>query len=312
MKIAILSFTSGKYNRGVETTVFELSVRWGKEHKILIIDYFSPRGIQLLKKFLVWKPDIVIPLNRGWQAVWVRLFCWLTGTKMIVSGQAGYKDRWSLLTCPDVFIALTKRAAKWARKFSFGVKVKVIPNGVDLGRFKPTGARLKLNLLRPIILCVAGGERYKRVEETVRAVAQLQIGSLLLVGGNETQEKLGQKLLGARFLRKKFTHKQMPSVYRSVDVFTLVSQSSEAFGVCYLEALASGLPVVAPDDSLRREILGKYAIYVNDVNNKQEYAKKLQKASKVKKSRPKEWLKQYDWGKVAKQYEEIFKNLVEK
>lgn len=306
VKIAVLSFTSGKVNRGVETAVNELSKRWKDKHRVWVVDCHGPRGSILIKKLLQWKPDIVMPFNRGWQAVWVRLFCFITGAKMVVSGQAGYKDRQSLFVRPDLFIALTERNAKWARKYSFGVKVKVIPNGVDLDKFKPEGKKLKINLPRPIILCVAGGEKYKQVEETIRAVAQLKFGSLLLVGGSKDQEDLGEKMLPNRFMRKKFSHNQMPSVYRSADVFTLASKDSEAFGICYLEALASGLPVVAPDDQLRREILGKHGIYVKDVTVHKEYAKKLQKAIKQPKYRPINWLNSYNWDSISNRYLKLF------
>jgi len=248
-------------------------------------------------------------MNRGLQAILVRFYCWISSAKMVVSGQAGYKDRQSLLVRPDLYIALTERNATWARKYAFGVPVEVIPNGVDLRRFQPKGRKIKLNITPPIILCVAGPERYKRVEETIQAVTQLKQGSLLLAGGSQQQEFFGQKLLGGRFLRQQFKHKQMPAVYRLADVFTLASKDSEAFGTAYLEALASGLPVVAPDDELRREILGKWGIYVKNPTDLNEYALKLQLGLKQSKHRPEEWLREYNWDVIAERYLALFKNL---
>ena len=46
----------------------------------------------------------------------------------------------------------------------------------------------------------------------------------------------------------------MPIVYRSADMFTLPS-IDEPFGLCYVEAMASGLTVVAPDIALLLLIL---------------------------------------------------------
>ncbi|MBL7159701.1 glycosyltransferase family 4 protein [Candidatus Microgenomates bacterium] len=353
MKIAVLSFTSGKVSRGAETVVGELCKRWARKNEVrvfqmgeeknkdinytvrqigsnsdwqaisrpvnnrlrrlLMVDKYHQVFFRLtrevIRKLDEWRPDIVIPINRGWQAVLIRLFCWFRGMKMVVLGLAGFKDRWSLITRPDIFITLTERNAKWARKHAFGVRVEMIPSGVDLKRFKPTGKELKIDLERPIVLCVAGSERYKHVEETIQAMSLLKNGSLLLVGGSKRQEKLGRGLLGKRFLQKKFTYKEMPMVYRLADVFTLVSEFSEAFGVSYLEALACGLPVVAPDDELRREILGKHGTYVQDVTNEKEYAKQLKKAIKQGKNRPEKWLAQFNWNRIAKQYEKLFKSL---
>ena len=349
MKIAVLSFTSGKVHRGVETVVDELCQRWAGENKVRVFQLGSQdkdvnytvkqigsssdwRAIsgpvnnrlrrllmvdkyhqifflltrEVIKELDKWGPDVVIPMNRGWQALLTRLFCWYKGVKMVVSGQAGLKDKWSLITRPDIFVAINERNAKWARKHAFGVRVEVIPNGIDLKRFKPTGKKLKLNLKSPIVLCVSSGERYKRVEETIQAVAQLKNASMLLIGGSKKQERLGYKILGTKFLRKRINYEKIPLVYRTADVFTLVSKSSEAFGVSYLEALACGLPIVAPDDELRHEILGEHGIYIRDVTNKNEYAKQLEKAIKQDKNRPKKWLAQFDWDRVAKQYEKLF------
>jgi glycosyltransferase involved in cell wall biosynthesis len=156
---------------------------------------------------------------------------------------------------------------------------------------------------------VAGPEPYKRVAATIKAVARLKSASLLLAGGSAEQEKLGKRLLAERFLRRSFTHQQMPQVYRSSQVFTLASASSEAFGIAYLEALASGLPVVAPDDRLRREILGPHGIYIKDVADIEEYAASLRQALKKTTFCPKEWLKQFSWDVIANQYQKLFQSL---
>lgn len=317
MKIAVLSFTSGRIDRGVETAVRELVKRWRKKHqvkvisvnsvdwqsftkvrpwlKILMVDKYhrlmfkeTVKAWQQLRK---WQPEVVMPMNGGWQSLLSRLFCWQTGAKLVISGQAGlgWCDGWNLLMRPDVFVALSERNRRWAKKFyGRGVRIEVIPNGVNLQRFRPEGGKLDLKLKRPIILCVASEDKYKRVEVTKRAVERLDKGSFLWVGG-----------------KRKFKHEQMPAVYRAADVFTLVSDSTEGFGNVYLEALASGLPVVATDDELRREILGDYGIYVKDVWG-EEYVEKLKLALSKKRYQPEQWLKQFSWDKIAEDYISIF------
>ncbi|MCG2692389.1 glycosyltransferase [Microgenomates group bacterium] len=320
MKIAILSFTSGQIDRGAETVVKELAQRWQKQHQVKVYSSLS-LGINDLQKFN-WQAlreadkfgaDIIMPTNGGQQSLLTRLYCWLRKKKMVVAGMAGlgWCDGWNLLMRPDVFVASLKRNAAWAKKFyGKGVRVEIVPHGVDLNKFKPEGKKRTLRLARPVILCVAGPDKYKRVEATIKAVKKLNKGNLLLVGGSDEDEKLGEKLLGKRFKRMKAGYEELPEIYRGAQVFTMVSESSEEFGIVYLEALASGLPIVATDDELRREILGPYGIYVKDVWGK-EYAEKLALALKKRKdpTLPKKWLEKFSWDKIAADYISIFSRL---
>lgn len=338
----MLSFTSGKINRGVETVVKELEKEWKKKHEVkvfsatslkmkvswnkmakgntwraLMLDYFHLKifwfTIKALKR--VDKAEIIMSVNGGWQTLLCRLYGWVKGVKLVVPGLAGlgWCDRWNLLMQPDVFVASTKRNAVWARKYNKRVKIEIAPHGVDLKRFSPKGKTKKVDLKRPIILCVAGHDQYKRVDATIKAVAKLKKASLLLVGGSDQWEKMGKELLGDRFLRMRVEYQDLDQVYRAADVFTMVSESSEEFGIVNIEALAMGLPVVGTDDKLRHELLGEFGTYVKDPDDADEYAKKLKQALNksqafVKERQKREkWLKQFDWQVIAKKYEEIFK-----
>jgi len=304
-KIIFLSRYQTTANRGAETFVKELSTRLAKTFKIVILNGFS---FEVFKQ----KPAIIIPINGGLQSLLTKIYCIFTKTKMIISGQAGLgrPDRWNLLLRPNAFVALTEKNAAWAKKNSFKVNIKIIPNGVDLTKFKTTGKKINLPLNQPIILCVAGPEPYKRIEATIKAVAQLKNTSLLVAGGSPSSKNLGRQLLGERFLQIKFKFDQMPAVYRSVDVFTLASKSFEAFGTAYLEALASGLSVVAPNDQLRHQILGNNAIYVNQINSAKQYAAKLTKALNHKQTLPIKWLNSFSWDNIAKKYQQLCLELI--
>ena len=321
--------------------VEELSRRWQKQHQVKIysakslkfkldwqrmlkgnwgrnfmLDYYHQQifkfSLKALKQADRFGAEIIIAMNGGWQSFLTRVYCWLKAKKMVISGQAGlgWCDGWNLLMRPDVFVATSERNKRWAKRgYGKGTKVEMIYNGVDLSRFKPKGKKYRLGLERPIVLCVAGRDRYKRVEETIMAVAGLKNVSLVVVGGNEEVKKLGKERLGRRFKQLMVEYKQMPEIYRSADVFSLVSESSEAFGVAYLEALASGLPIVATDDGLRREILGRYGIYVKQVEDVQEYGERIKQALEQKKQRPDRWLVKFDWNRIAGEYIKVFKSL---
>ena len=291
------------------------SAGWARK---LMVDYFyrkiavfSLKAWPLLKEY---DSDMVIPVNGGWQSFLMKLYCLKNKSKLVLLGQAGigWDDRWNLLMKPDLFIALNKRNLDWSKKHSrLGQKFVVIPNGVDLKRFNPKENELKSKLEKPIILCVAGHERYKRVKETISAVKRLNKGSLVLACSSSLYDDFGKKVLGKRFLRKEFKHQEMPKVYRGVDVFTLVSQSFEAFGVAYLEAMASGLPVVATDDQMRREIIGKAGLFVKNPGNSKGYAQKLEKALKMEwGDKPRKQAEKFSWDKIAEKYQEEMQELI--
>jgi glycosyltransferase involved in cell wall biosynthesis len=68
----------------------------------------------------------------------------------------------------------------------------------------------------------------------------------------------------------------MPGWYAAADCFTLPSRT-ESFGLTYLEAMACGVPCVAPDDAVRREVIGDGGILC-DVTDPAAYTGALAEA----------------------------------
>jgi glycosyltransferase involved in cell wall biosynthesis len=306
MRIAILNKYQNKIYRGAETFVFELSSRLSKNYEVDVlsdINYFK-----ILRK----KYDVIIPTNGRLQSIIIRKIAWLTGAKVIISGQSGigWDDKLNLLTFPNVFVALSQKAEIWARKFNPFVKVVKIPNGVDLSKFTNKGPSFAVELNKPLVLAVGAFTEQKRLNLAIEAISKIKNANLLIVGGggklkNELVEQ-GRKMLGDRFQILTVPFDQMPSVYRSADIFTLPSASSEAFGNVLVEAMASGLPVVATNDPIRREIVGDAGILV-DPTNTEEYALSLQKALETNwGEKPRIQAEKYSWDEIAKAYEDLF------
>jgi len=276
------------------------------------VDYWSRATLRFVLKILpaLWqrKFDVIIPTDGGWETLICRILTWLQRKKMIISGQSGpgYDDRWNLFWCPNTFVALTSQAEKWVERACFRVKVVMIPNGVDLEKFTPTLRPKQIGLPKPIILCASALTPSKRIDLTIKAVAKLENASLLVVGEGDLKdelEKLGKKLLGKRFLLTSAKHEEMPHFYAAADLFTMVSVPWEAFGIVYVEAMASGLPVVATDTEARREIMGEAGLFVEptDLFN---YCAVIKKALEINwGEKPRQQAQKFSWDKITFQYE---------
>lgn len=310
MRIAILNKYQNKVFRGAETFVYELGKKLSKDNEVDIIadvNYLS---------FFRKRYDVIIPTNGRYQAVLVRLISWMTGSKMVVSGQSGmgWDDKVNLYSFPDAFVALSQKALSWAKKVNSWVKCVYIPNGVDLNKFKPGGSVYKTGFKKPVILCGGAFTPQKRMDLSIKAVAKIPEASLLMVGGggelkNELK-RFGEKILGKdRFKLLTVPFEKMPEVYRAADVFTLPSKSSESFGNVLVEAMATDLPVVATNDPVRANIVGDAGILVNPENT-EDYAAALAEALKKNwRNKPREQSKKFSWDIVAEKYINLFKTL---
>ncbi len=144
----------------------------------------------------------------------------------------------------------------------------LIPNGMDARRFVPGPAdRAAFGLPDgvPVVLMVSALIPSKFVAAGVQAVAALP-GAHLVVAGDGPQrlavDTLAARLLPGRFTRLTTTPDRMPALYRCADLFLHLSRD-EAFGNVYVEALATGLPVVGHDYPTARWILGEYGRLVD-------------------------------------------------
>jgi glycosyltransferase involved in cell wall biosynthesis len=285
--------------------------------------FLDPQGIGVLLFVLknvgkLWKTkyDIVIPMDGGWEALIVRKLTWLYGGKEVISGQSGkgWVDRINILCCPNIFVSLSSwslRKLKWMNPF---IKYRYIPNGVDLEKFEPKGEAFEVGLKKPVVLAAGAFTEQKRLDLAIKAVGKLKNVSLLVVGGGGEKEQdikiLGEKILGDRFKLLSVPFEKMPEIYQAADVFTLPSASSEAFGNVFVEAMASGLPVVATNDPIRNEIIGDAGILI-DPTDTEAYSLALMKALEINWSgKPRRQAEKFDWDKIAEQYEDLFKALI--
>lgn len=326
MNIAFLSFFNGLHFRGVETFVHELATRLSTNHKVVVYQ----NGKALTKtayqvKYLPSQsslpdfdplPEVIIPVNGRIQAILCKYWALTHKAKVIISGQSGpgFDDRLNLYTFPDAFVSMTDYQLQWAKKTNPYLKKNVkISNGVDLNLFHSGNKPYSFNLPHPVILYVAALEPIKRHHLLIQALANIPQASLLLVGRgsleNEINAQATQVLGKKRYQIQFFPLSQMPFVYPAADLFVYPTAPWESFGIAILEAMASGLPVVATDDPIRQEIIGDGGVLA-DPTDPSKFAKAIETALGTKwNKKPVDQAKKFSWDAVSDKYLDLCKSL---
>lgn len=317
MKIALLSRHQQSINRGAEVFVEELSSRLNQAHEVVVL---SGKKADSLREIIKGEFDVVVPINGRMQVLKVLIGRFFSNYKVVISGHSGIgrDDLWNIIVGnPEIFVCLTDYMMKnsklrIAKELSGLCEFKKIPNGVDLVKFSPEGARISIDLPGKIVLSVGALVWYKHHEKTIRAVSKLNDVSLLIIGKGLLKkglEKLADELIPGRYRIIDVDYEEMPKYYRSADLFVLPSWEREAFGIAYLEAMASNLAVVAPDDLARREIVGDGGVFV-DVSDSTSYSEKIITALQSDwGDKPRKQAEKFDWEVVASEYNKLFLSL---
>ncbi|NWJ48302.1 MAG: glycosyltransferase family 4 protein [Chloroflexi bacterium] len=155
----------------------------------------------------------------------------------------------------DGRIAVSKPALEFIRQYFRG-NYEIIPNGIDLSRFEEENEPIteltdgKLNIL----FVGRFSERRKGLKFLLRAynTVKMQIPNarLVIVGKGETkgyQNYLNRNGIKDVVFTGFVPDEMLPRYYRSCHVFCAPSIGGESFGIILLEAMASGLPVIASD-----------------------------------------------------------------
>lgn len=152
-------------------------------------------------------------------------------------------------------------------------KIAVTPNGVDLGRFNGDrwGDELyqQMGLSGPgYILLVGRIEARKNVSALIEAYSLMPDPKpqLLLVGRRDEEflDGIGEdpcRTSGVRVLDS-VQDRQLPALYAGAALFVYPSKA-EGFGMPLLEAMASGVPVIASPFTAIPEVVGNAALVVD-------------------------------------------------
>jgi phosphatidylinositol alpha-1,6-mannosyltransferase len=159
-----------------------------------------------------------------------------------------------VLKSADVRFAVSRFTAERVTRIS-GAPALFLGAGVELDTFVPPLSPPRNT--PPIVGCVSRFVPRKGQQRLIDAVGDLDIeAELLLVGKGRTESKL-RRLAERRGVRARFAvdvpWAELPNLYQEMDVFCMPTRSRwgglevEGLGLVYLEASATGLPVLAGD-----------------------------------------------------------------
>lgn len=153
-------------------------------------------------------------------------------------------------------MAVSEPARAFVNRYFPDFPMRVIPNGIDLDAFKPGLPPIRhLRDEKLNILFVGRLEKRKGLGDLLRAYRLLQTRvprtRLIIVGdgplrGN-VESYIARHHLPDVIMAGYVPETVKPRYYASADIFCAPATGAESFGIVLLEALASGLPVVATE-----------------------------------------------------------------
>jgi spore coat protein SA len=212
-------------------------------------------------------------------------------------------------------------------------KVRTVLLGADLRRFRPPTKQEILHMKRKYrvtdgfnVLFVGRLIPKKGVPLLIKAVHQVRCsipGARLLVAGGEQKKGYMDQLkreaarlqVPAIFLGK-IPHQRLHSIYWLGDCFVCPSQKHEPFGLVNVEAMGSGVPVIASANGGIKEIIrsGHNGLLVRSYHSPSPFAEKIVQLAKNKKAAQtlaeqarKDALRKFNWYVVARSLLNIYK-----
>jgi phosphatidylinositol alpha-mannosyltransferase len=153
-------------------------------------------------------------------------------------------------------IAVSEPARAFLHQYFPEYPVRVIPNGIDVNVFKPGHPPIRhLRDDSVNILFVGRLEKRKGLIDLLRGYefmrARVPKSRLIIVGDGPLRSKVESYISRHRMrdvvMAGYVPDTVLPRYYCSADIFCAPATGAESFGIVLLEAMASGLPVVATE-----------------------------------------------------------------
>lgn len=156
----------------------------------------------------------------------------------------------------DAAIAVSNPARDFVCRYFPDLDPRVVPNGIDVTRFRPGHPPIRhLRDDRVNVLFVGRLESRKGLRDLLlgfeRMRERVPATRLIIVGDGPLRSRIHHLVEDRRLenvvLAGRVPDEVLPRYYASADIFCAPATGSESFGIVLLEAMASGLPVVATE-----------------------------------------------------------------
>ncbi len=198
---------------------------------------------------------------------------------------------------------------------------RIIPNGVDIKRFKPKGEKLNEFPDNTIILFLGRLDPRKGLSVLIKAFPLIKKkipDALLLVAGKGIPPKdIPNNLRESIIFKGTIPNEMVPAYYRSADIYCSPALFGETFGIVLLESMACGTPVIASNIKGYREVIPDKTMLFekgNPVSLANKAISILQDKSKRNKiiKTSLETSQKYDWHNIAIKTENFYKSVLQK
>jgi glycosyltransferase involved in cell wall biosynthesis len=261
-------------------------IAWPKIRFLGIVTFWA----KVCLKIQTIKPDVFhaqsllcgIPAVVAKKSLKIPYVVWGQGSDIYLPDRFTRMTSKSILQNADAVLALTEDMKQKMREIC-DRDISVVPNGIDLERFKNSSGGEKGSNAKTIIFVgrlhpVKGGQYLIEAMAIVhRAMPDVK---LVIVGDGVERTRLEQlakklDLNSCIQFAGQVPQERIPQIMHQADVFAL-SSLSESFGIVNIEAMAAGLPIVATNvggipDIVEEGVNG----YLVNAKNPEELADKI-------------------------------------
>lgn len=222
----------------------------------------------------------------------------------------------------DYYISVSKHNARFQKQVKERkgqANHKVIYNGIDIDRFDIPKAGIANKFVIGRFSSLA---KFKIPQDWIKFASTFEIPDQLhmIVGAGERQRQLEAdiKQLGVTnqfVLPGEIPNEILPQMLAKFDIICYVTEKTEAFSLAILEAMAAGLPIVTQNAGGMSEqiVHGKTGFLCNSRREIKYYCELLSKDPALVQSMgkaAKERARKFTIEKMAQQYDQLFKELV--